>query len=300
MDKFGRNYFLSVYPAKQVGQPDGVPLTITLPITLELDITRNTLSSMSVASLRLYNLAENTRNSLRFNISDIGTYRKIVLQAGYGDNPPVVFTGNLSQGWSVREGVNFVTTLESYDGGFAANKSSTELPVVSGTSTKAFYKTLLGDLDFVSVGAIGPSFYTDPATGKTTSFTRANTYNGGTVNIIREETNSGFFIDLQKAHLLSNNEYINETSPVTISSASGLLSTPVLEETIVKFDMIFEASLKPGYSAFLDSSTGAAFNGRYRITGVKHRGMISAAVCGDLITTGEFFYSKILNGVNLS
>ena len=51
MNKFGRNYLLTV-------QDDvGVLLsTVTLPITIEFDITRNTLASANVCQIRLYNL----------------------------------------------------------------------------------------------------------------------------------------------------------------------------------------------------------------------------------------------------
>lgn len=40
--------------------------------------------------------------------------------------------------------------------------------------------------------------------------------------------------------------------------------------------------------------TEAAFNNTYKVTGVKHRGMISEAVCGSVITTGEFLRFKDL------
>lgn len=293
MLKFGRTYSLNV------ATQDGGLLLIEPPLTIEFDITRNTLSSSSVASIRIFNLSEKNRNNIRFNISDIGNFRQVTLKAGYGSNPPVIFSGNISQAWSVREGVNFITTIECFDGGFAFNNSTSEITAPANTSRKAVLDSLIGDLDYVSPGAVGPSFYTDPQSGAILSLPRGNAINGDTTVLLREATNGGFFIDLSTAHCLANNEYIASGEPLLITSDSGLLATPVLEETIVRFDMLFEPQLKPGYAAFLDSITEGNFNGLYRITGVKHRGMISEAICGEVITTGEFFYSKLLTGVPL-
>ena len=298
--KFGRNYVLTIT------KTDGSFVIIRLPFTVEFDIQRRSLSSAANANIRGYNLNEATRNFIRFNISDIGNYVSVVLQAGYGTNLqalPIIFSGNLTQAWSVREGSTFITTIEALDGGFAFNNSRSDGSFIAGTTKDSVIRTWMGDLDHVTPGAIGPSFTTDSTSGAPIQLGRGNPYSGPTVQLLKEQTGgegtSGFFVDLQTAHCLSNNEYINSEEPIYISSATGLLATPVLEETIIHFDMLFEPTLKPGYSAYLDSSTEANYNGLVRITAVSHRGMISEAVCGDCVTTAEFFYDKILTGVPL-
>lgn len=283
MDKFGRNYIL------EVQTQNGSTLTITLPFTIEFDITRNTLTSANVCQIRIYNLSQKNRNQIRFNVSDYGNFRGITLRAGYGSNLPVVFSGNISQAWSVREGVNFITQIECYDGGFAFANAQTSVQYPAGTMQKDIIKNLAGSLPHVSLGVIGDY----PG-----ALSRANSYSGSTTDILREITGSGFFIDNGKANALGTNEYIDNGSGIAlINSASGLLGTPVLEQTIVRFDMLFEPGLTVGQRIQLDSITEQNFNGFYKVTAVKHRGMISEAVCGDVITTGEFFFSKILTPV---
>src|ERR1044071_7823759 len=98
MDKFGRNYQLSIQTQS------GTTLTVGLPFTLEMDITRNTLTSANVCQLRIYNLSEVNQNQIRFNASDYGSFRQIELRAGYGEFLTTIFTGNISQAWSFREG----------------------------------------------------------------------------------------------------------------------------------------------------------------------------------------------------
>lgn len=283
MNKFGRNYQLSVQTA------DGGILPITLPFTVEFDITRNTLTSANVCQLRLYNLSLLHRNQIRFNSSNYGQHRAIEFRAGYGANPPVVFTGNISQAWSVREGVNFITQIECFDGGFAFANGVTNTEFPAGTPQKAVISSLAETLPFTSVGAVGDY----PG-----QLTRGNSYSGNTTDLLRELSGGGFFIDNGKANVLGTNEYLESVSGITlIDSQSGLLGTPVLEETVVRFDMLFEPGLNAGQKILLDSITESNFNGDYKVTGVKHRGIISETVCGAAITTGEFFFSKLLIGV---
>lgn len=284
MDKFGRNYELTI------GTQGGGTLQVALPFTVEFDITRNTLTSANVCQIRIFNLSQINRNRIRFNVSDYGTFRPIVFKAGYGANPPMIFTGNISQAWSVREGVNFITQIECYDGGFAFANGVTNMQFPAGTPQQTVVGTLAGNLPNVAKGAIGSY----PGT-----LGRGNSYSGNTTEILREVTGGGFFIDNGKANALGTNEFINDsTGLLVINSVVGLLGTPVLEQTIVRFDMIFEPRLNAGNRINLQSSTEKNFNGLYKVTAVKHRGMISESVAGAVITTGEFFYSKILTGVS--
>lgn len=279
MDKFGRHYVL------RVGTESGSTLEITLPFTIEFDITRNTLTSANVCQVRIYNLSLKNRNQIRFNASDYGQFRRIELYAGYDLNPPKIFDGNISQAWSVREGVNFITQIECYDGGFAFVNGVSDVAFPAGTPQQTVISTLMNDLPNVQPGSVG--LYPG-------QLQRGNAYSGNTAEILGNITGGGFFVDNGKANALGTDEYIPSPNVLLINSKSGLLGTPVLEQTIVRFEMLFEPQLNAGEKCVLDSITEGNFNGEYKITGVNHRGMISESVCGSLITKGEFFYTKIL------
>lgn len=271
MAKFGRNYNLSI--EKQ----NGSTLTVRPPFTVEFDITRNVLTSANVSSIRVYNLNENNRSQVRKNINDYGDLRLIRLEAGYGNNLPIVFEGNITQAWSVREGVNFITQLESFDGGFAFANAVTNTSFPSSTDQQSVIESLVANLasSGVKLGAIG-SF---PG-----SLSRGAAYSGSTTSLLRELTGGRFYIDNGKAYALADNECI--AGPVTLIDAkSGLLNTPVREQTIINFDMLFEPKLIIGQQVTLRSGTDSNFNGVYKVISLKHRGMISEAVCGDAITS---------------
>lgn len=283
--KFGRNYIL------QVGTVDGGILTVTLPFTIEFDITRNTLSSANVCQVRLYNLSETNRNRLRYNITNFGgPYRPLVLRAGYGNNMAEIFVGNVSQAWSTREGTNYVTQIECYDGGFAFINAVTDLNAVEGTPYRVIAENLIKDLPHVKRGAIGNI----PG-----SLRRGNSLTGSTVKLLNDELANGrFFIDKEKAYLLASNEYyVDPGGVVFVSSDSGLLDTPILEQNIVRFNMLFEPNLNVGTVANLVSTTAKHFTGTYKVTAVKHRGTISDAVAGDCTTSAEFFFDTNLTPV---
>ncbi len=277
MDKLGRNYELTVQLL------NGDTLVVGLPFTIEFDIIRNTLSSANVCQMRIYNLSPLKRNQLRFNVYEFATFLGAELKAGYGNNLATIFKGNVTQAWSVREGTNFITQLESYDGGFAFTNARTDVVFPSGTQHKEAIKAVASTLQkqHIETGVIGDY------TGK---LSRGNSHSGNTMDVMNDMTNGGTFIDNGKVNALKNNEYIaNEGGTILVNAKSGLLGTPVLENNLIRFDMLFEPSLNVGRKILLNSLTANAnFNGEYKITSIKHRGMISESVCGSVITTGEF------------
>lgn len=265
-------------------------LTIAPPFTIEFDITRNTLTSANVCQIRLYNLSLINRNLIRFNITDYGTFRSIELKAGYGkSNLPTIFTGNISQAWSVREGVNFITQIECYDGGFAFNNAKVNTQVPANTDQRNAFVNIAKTMPGLTVGAVSPTI------GGTLA--RGNSFSGPTIDALRDIAGDSVFVDQSKINALQKDEYISNLSYITINPKSGLLGTPILEQTIVRFDMVFEPGLNVAQKVKLESNTEGNFNGDYKVTAVKHRGMISDSVCGSVITTGEFFYTKILTAV---
>lgn len=202
---------------------------------------------------------------------------------------PRIFRGNISQAWSVKETVDYITTIECFDGGFAFINGRTASSFPKGSVERSVMIAMTANLPDVKPGAIGDY----PRV-----LSRGNSYSGITMSILNEISGGGAFIDDGKINILNTNEYIaNKGSSLVISPASGLLGTPVLEQTIVRFDMIFEPQLNVGTKVIIQSESEKNFNGEYKCTAVKHRGIISGTHAGELITTGEFFYTKRLTGV---
>lgn len=293
--KFGRNYVLEVATIPEGNSPVSELITVRPPFTVEFDITRNTLTSVNVCQLRIYNLSRVNRDRLNRNVTNWGKpFQAVKFQAGYGDDLATIFAGNVTQCWSVREGTNFITQIECFDGGYAYINGTT-----NDTFSKSKYPTqrdlivgLASTLPFISVGSIGDF---------STKLTRDLALSGNTVELLSQISGGTFFVDNEYANALGTDEYIDDGGVIVVDASTGLLGTPVLEQSIIRFDMIFEPKLNVGRLVKLDSTTAfnsgsanpdssinSSFNGEYLISAVKHRGMISDAVCGSAITTGQF------------
>ena len=271
MAKFDRNYKLFVETST------GTTIEISRPFTIEFDIQRDTLSSVNIASFRIFNLSEKNRNLIRKDAWNFQDIRKVSFDAGYGDNLPTLAVGNISQAWSVREGNNFITTIETFDGGWAFSEAQTNLQFPAGTPNQAVVQSLAQNMNSfgVTTGAIGivPGV-----------LARGNSYSGNTANLLSEVSGGSFFVDNGKVNVLSDTEAI-AALPLLISSDSGLIGTPVRENTYLKFDVLFEPQVQVGYLVILASLTGANFNGIHKVYSLAHKGIVSEVVSGNATTT---------------
>jgi hypothetical protein len=131
------------------------------------------------------------------------------------------------------------------------------------------------------------------------------------MNLLREMTGGGVFIDNGIVNCLGDNECLQPQGIPIIDDSAGLLGTPTREQSILTLDMIFEPRVVVGQIILVNSSTGGQqilfdnlgnpiglaanagtvtnFNGYYKVNSVKHRGMISGAVCGDAVTSLRMF-----------
>lgn len=276
-NKLGRNYLLSV----QLDPTSTDRIEIQPPFTLEFDIVKNTFGSGNEASFRIYNLSKDTRGDLRFDSTNIGVNRNVTMYAGYGDKLSLIFSGNMTQAYSVREGNNFITQIFSRDCGLAVSNSQSSITISSGTARKQILETLIKSLNVpaygnVTVGTIGNNF--------TDVNLRGTSMSGNTVDIINDLSGNGLSFDNGKAYVLDDGECIQGDFEL-INASTGLLGTPWLENFFVRLQMLFEPRVLMNQLITLDSITADSdFSKQYKVISVKHRGMISDAVCGDAIT----------------
>lgn len=289
MDKFLRNYSLRV----QTNNPTRDFLTIRPPFTLEFDITRNELTSANLSKIRIYNLSQKNRNLILKDVINTDDIRLVTLQAGYGlgDSFPVIFAGYINQCFSVREGDNFITEIDSFDGGYAFVNSQFSREFKSGTA----YRSIVDDI----ASSLGPFGVSKGAIGEVEGeISRDKSYTGSPIDIISSLTNGGIFIDCNKINCIGKSECVGTPTIPVINSKSGLLGTPLREQTILHFDVLFEPTLIVGQQIKLDSRTAGNYNGFYKIISIQHKGTISEAVCGDAVTTlGVFFGTRALTPI---
>lgn len=289
MKKFGRRYQLKV----QVSE--GETVTIEYPLTLEVEIERNTLASANTGRFVVLNLSPDTRRKIFHDRYDTLNFRAVELRAGYeGMDPlPLVFRGNVMWAFSYRRGTEFATEINAFDAGFDILNAQSSRSFAANTNLRDAFRALLGDMAHTTLGAVGtPSEQSRALRG----FAAV----GNTWDIVNNLTADGeAFVDLGRANLLGPNEYVLGVGGVPLlNSDNGLLNTPRRADASVSVDILFEPRLVVGQIVKLESEE-AVNNGVYKVVGVRHSGVISGAVSGRMVTTAGLFQGTArLSGVS--
>ncbi len=268
--KFNRVYEL------KIETNTGEVVTIKPPFTCEFSIMRNLLSSTNTGSFVIKNLAPKTRAKLFKDQFDTTTFRPIQFFAGYddgtSDNPilPMVFNGNIKKAYNFRQGTEFVTEIECFDGS-PASYQNVSTTIKKGTPLRETFKTLVDSMTSVES-------FTQGEGNDQTNF-RDQAIFGNAKEIIDNQSNGKFYIDSGGAYLLRDNEVLE--APLTeISFENGLINTPRRQELFVEIDMLFEPRCKPSQKLNLISTSEPQYNGVYKLVGFTHSGVISEAVAG--------------------
>ena len=270
--KFGRNYraIIEDRSHRQV--------VIEPPITMEFTVERSRSSSSNVTHMRLYNLSRDHREALQKNRWNEQFNRRFELYVGYdslGKVLPRVGFGNLNRVFSVREGSDVITTVESYDGGWASQQARSNLNIPSGTRVATIVDLLVDDLVKFGIkrGVISPM---EGVTDK------ASTYSGYTDDLLYTVTGGASFIDNGFVHVLDDKSGIR--SSIVINERTGLLDTPIRETAYIYYTMIFEPTIKLGNIIDIQSRTGIRVNGEHQVIEISHSGIVSPVVSGRMTT----------------
>lgn len=274
--KWGRTYQLTV--EGQMNQH-----VLKYPLTLDIDIVRNTLASANVGQFTIYNLREDTRRDIFHDQYDTLNYKQIKLEAGYEDEGtlPVIFQGNLIVAGSRRNSVDWMTSMRAFDGGFAIVNGQASITKPAGWSVKELVQALVSGMPKVELGAVG-NVVVPNARGITVvgNAWDALQHIGGGSSVSYVQ-----YIDNEQVNILGENEYILVDGAIPlISAATGLIGSPRRQNALIEVDVMFEPRAVVGQLVQLESQESVN-NGFYQIRGVAHRGRISGAFDGGVITT---------------
>lgn len=278
--KFNRRYQLKVETA------DGRNVTIAFPTTLDFTVVRNNLASANTGSFTIYNLNPAVRDMIFKDQFDTSVFRAIQLFAGYDDGTTGfvsrVFNGHLKMASSHREGPNWKTEIEAYDG-YIAPKANVTTTLPSGTSLKDTIRELIKSMQNITGAVIG--------NGKDAESKRGVSLMGDPMEILRQLTQEGIYIDDQKAYSLAADDVVPSEIRI-LTSENGLLNTPRKYQNLIEIECLFEPRVRPSQLLELKSVGAPRFNGVYKITGITHKGTISGAIGGECKTTIQMILLK--------
>lgn len=283
--KWGRQFWMQAQGATQIW-------TIQSPLTLELDVERSGTQSYGRFTFKIYNLGAQARKDLYRDFCDQSTPRPVVVNAGYaswqaayGPQTPQAFPtiarGLITMCYSTRVGPSWVTTITGWDGGYDQANASINGSFGKGVSWNARVTKIAKAMTNLRDVKISPLL--------TANVSRGATYNGKPWDILVEMAayaNAQVFIDLGVLYMVPYGTPVPDLTGgfSEINTSMGLLNTPIKQKFVVSFDMIFEPRLLIG-QAFTLVSEETENNGSYTVQALKHFGVISDGVPGDLTTT---------------
>ena len=275
--KFQRTYLLSVQSTVDRTQY----FSLTPPFTLEFDINRTMNSNANTGRFRIYNLAKDTRNGMfhvRYDTSK-AHYQRIQMFAGYLTNNirPLIFIGNVRVCGTQRQGPDWITDIDAFDGGVGMLVGQAFIERKAGWTASDVLKTLVGTMPFTQFGAVGDISIQN---------TRGLSMAGNSWDVCSRLVGKNLaYIDLNKAYFHKENEYLKRPGQIElILGSDNIIGTPKREAAIIEVDMIFEPSVFMGQAVKLQSLQ-SIYDGTYQVRGIRHRGTISGAICGEATTT---------------
>ena len=271
--KFGPTCQLSVEVLPNAAGVAQGYLVIDPDLTVEFEIKRNSLGSSQTGTFKVKNLSEKTRNLIYKDRYSTALFRSVQFRAGYGTFMPLLFNGWMFQAFSYRQGVDFITEIDCWDGAMAMANGFSTVGVGANVSAAQIIGLLTNDL---------PNTAGTPIIGK---FPQVNTRGaclcGNTWQLIQQYCGGVAIIDNNQVKVLGPNEAITSDEIPVIDADTGLLGSPRRYDALIEFEMLFTPQLTVGQIVLLQSVTNSIFNGTYKVMGFEHRGTISPAVAGD-------------------
>ena len=252
--------------------PEGVQFLIEPPISVTFDVSRNALADANDMQLSIYNLARSTRNSLFKDRYSLIEYWQIIVKAGY-DRLFTVFRGNIQESQSYRDGTDWITELQCYDGMHSLQNAQSDQSFAGGTDVIDIVRGLISDFPNLGVGAIG-----SPADGHSI---RGTSHSGSTSQILDALVDGNYFIDLEDLYILSRDEIL--TDQVFVIDERQLFTTPSRRDTFIDLELLFMPEVQIGRVCEVRSRE-RVYNGQYKTVGLTHSVEIRGDVAGNATT----------------
>lgn len=291
MSKFQRTYTLTVQGRSMRLYDFSDPLTIIF------DTTSRLMSGINSAHFMVYNLGPVVRSDLEFDsavdINALGVVKRAVsFSAGYASEgyQPVVFQGNIKKAFSYRDGPNVVTDIEVLDGLDAIQKAQIQRSRSSPWDPNAEALAIIQTMAQygVTLGAIGGLF-------KDAKNTRGVMWLGSVWDVLKKfaAAQGGVAcINQEKLYLMGPRDALVIFGEIPqLDSSTGLIGTPRRSGWVVDAEMIFEPRVQLGQKLKVASSVNPNINGTFRVDAISHRGIISGAKDGGVVTSFSLYNS---------
>jgi len=234
-------------------------------LRVTFNIERDGGKSPNTAEIAVYNLAEATRAK----VGEKGILT--TLEAGYSGQSSTIFSGKLEAGKSVRDGVDWITSFQSTDGGKELREGRINLSFEKVSVAGAFERVAesLG----LGLGNAREQIAKGNIRGALTDFANGMVLSGSSKKELdRLAKTYGYDWSIQNGQLqlLGPTDAIEPNDAIVLDSDSGMIGSPESgEDGIVEVRALLIPQLEPGRVVALSSEQVSGF---YRTEKVAYNG----------------------------
>ncbi len=219
-------------------------------------VVRSRTKDPNTADLSIYNLKKSNRVALQEK--EINT----VLRAGYVDNISQIFGGQLQRGSSVRDGSDWITSIQSGDSTKAFKSSRISKSFGGPVDVQDVLENVAKELG-VGLGNLKDKIAEGGIRAGLSQFSNGFVAVGKTEKVLHRITKAmGYTFSIQdgQLQLLSPGETINPDEAILLSSSTGLIGSPEPgEKGIVKARSLMQPETLPGRKVKIESDEINAF-----------------------------------------
>lgn len=268
-------------------------VSVTLPLTCKMTITRSILTQNVTADVQIYGLSKDTRKAVYqppFNTwGDKSKF--ITIEAGYGAENAMyqIFKGVIIEAYSTKQGgtPDVITQIKAQALDLLSARSSHQFP--AGTDIKDIIKTCAADMPNCTLGSIG---------GIEGEIKTPLTVDGASLEQINKVTGGSAFIDNGVLNVILGNECIEVPVPL-ITDENALLETPIRNANNLTIKTLFHPDLMIAQLVQIKSSIAPDFDGYYKLQGFTHDLFFSGSQDGQRITTMELWNGNLIQNTPL-
>jgi len=271
---FNRDVAVTVGTWRVASRPEGVEDVAKPTLRMAFKVEKTNTRSVNKAELQLWNLSQQSRAAMQTK------NQPVIIEAGYFGSLREIFAGTMDYGSSVRQGTDWVTTLQAGDGSYAVRSARINASLKPpGVNIRRVVETLAKSAK-VGAGNLVDKFVAKSANarGGKTEFTKGVTLTGMVSDVVEEMAKTvGLEVSVQGGayQALEPNE-TTEDLPVALNLESGLVGTPELgEKGVIKARSLLNGDIFPGRRLeIIARLVGGKFeiNGFFKAVKVTHVG----------------------------
>ncbi len=252
-------------------------------LRVSFSVERNEQKEPNTAQVTIWNLSRDSRSRLQ----EKGIETEI--EAGYFGNTSIIYRGQLDYGDTVRDGADWITTLQSTDGGKQYRGARINVSMSAGTAIGDALREASEALG-VGLGNLGEAIASGPARQSATDYVKGLVMSGPAAQVIDKIAKRGgwtWSIQSGQLQITTPGQVINPGEAIVLKQGTGLIGSPESgDDGALSARSLLQPELLPGKRVLVQAGRQG---GQLKIDGFYRVG--SVTMTGD--TGGVDWYSDI-------